>query len=250
MDTFLNRNSIVNKTANIRMYMYSPSEYTKVKVNYESSTMEIPIQAELKSGMGNWFSLSSPYKTVDPGGKYILSNNEIRFDSNIIGFELNMAVAGYIYIEFRTNTAVCGKTITCADYFASTSAYPEYQYISYQNGYTVTVGYNRIDFPTPLKLLKGTTVYINTIDYTGKIYWEASSSVYYTDYKLISGSTLQRIDSNINYFFHLNLLVEIPFYYFSLNLNLYFSQAITQNVTYNFTNDVYAYQVTKTYNIY
>lgn len=165
---------------------------------------------------------------------YLLTNTEFKFAATLIGFEFYANTAGSVLFAIWT-FPVCGSTILCADYFKTSSSFTS-RLVKYWI-YSVTIGYNKILVTSPVKVPRGGMVYLDMVSYNGRIAFDNDAPSYYTDY-YASSTTISRIDSNKNIRFHLNCLIEQPYFDYNFNSLFSFYQNGLQNLSIKFLNNI------------
>ncbi|CAF0992659.1 unnamed protein product [Brachionus calyciflorus] len=159
--------------------------------------------------------------------KHYSINNELKFDSVILGFEINVQYAGILKID-ALYFDFCDEGV-----FGSKNFIDSYNLSNYRNlsseSYNVGAGYNKIFPKKAINLKKGTIFSIEIIahSYLGI---DSKCDSIYSDFYELSGM-LYKIDKIKNCRLLFNVLTE-QFYYESIN---FFNHTFDQIGTYYFT---------------
>ncbi|CAF1117903.1 unnamed protein product, partial [Brachionus calyciflorus] len=167
--------------------------------------------------------------------RFILTHTEFLFDSNLIGYELNATKAGFIQFYFVKFNGLCNNKISCAEYFKLNASYISYKLI-YSVNISINLGYNKILLSYPVKIPKGSIVYLVS-NYSGKIAYDSNSKYLYSDY-IDNNKNLTYIHPKLNTKFQFNCLVEQSYYTFRFNESFTCSRKGLQNVSFRLTNNI------------
>lgn len=98
---------------------------------------------------------------------------------------------------------------SCSNYLSKNEVLPSYK-IAYSAWYSLTIGYNKIIFTTPLKVKKGSIISLLFGSF-GRIGVESTGNSPYSDY-LLSGSALIKLSYSENRRFLINALIDRKYY--------------------------------------
>lgn len=175
-------------------------------------------------------------------GLFLLTNTEFKFDATLIGFELIAIIPGIIKIEIVSFDSICGQTILCSDFFIINTRYNGIQSV-YSQTFDIIVGYNKINLQTPIKIKKGSMVYLDLVSQNARIANQSDTNIIFTDYRFNYHDftyyrliTLYRIGS-INHRFYFKCLIEQSFYSYTINSNYRYTQNGIQNFSVQFSNN-------------
>ncbi|CAF1094916.1 unnamed protein product, partial [Brachionus calyciflorus] len=191
----------------------------------------------------NYFGYGPFYRTLNNAtieplfqeNKFILTHSEFLFDSNLIGYELNAAKAGFIQFYFVKFDGLCSNKISCAEYFKLNASYISYKLI-YSVNISINLGYNKILLSYPVKIPKGSIVYFVS-NYSGQIAYDSNSNYLYSDY-IDNNKSLTYIHPKLNTKFQFNCLVEQSYYTFKFNESFTCSRKGLQNVSFRIVNNL------------
>lgn len=240
-----------DKTINATIFFSSQAVYNSLELWFgdgSNQTIDILDQLERKkSYFGIPFNFNDSNSLAANTGPFILSSAEARFDSNLIGFEINAALSGNLNISILINQNTCKSSLSCANYFN------EYErMVGFQNLWSailpVKEGFNRIYLGKKVKMPKYSILYVNTQGSSARLFVEKNSRAFYGDYEL-SGSNLKRLDLFENWRIQLNALIEEEYYDYSFNIIHQYDLVNIYNLTFNFSNGIFSYAFDTSYRI-
>lgn len=229
-----------NKTINATIFLSSQAVYNSLDIDFgDENNLTINIDdhsQRLKSYFGIDFNLNETNLAQMDSGLYVSSNAESKIDSNLVGFEMNVAVAGNLFIHIMsTNEQICKTFQSCANYFSEYQTFTGFQTV-WSKVLSVTKGHNKIYLDKKIKITKNSVFYLDMYSYSARLFIEKNSATLYTDFKL-SGTNLERFDNFANWRIQLNALIEEKYYDYTFNIVYQYDFVNLYNLTLNFSNE-------------
>ncbi|CAF0899284.1 unnamed protein product, partial [Brachionus calyciflorus] len=144
---------------------------------------------------------------------FLLLNNEFKFESNLIGFEMYAINNGSIDISFVTFTE-CGSMMSCSTYLSQHTTFAKANLIT-SLSFNIEDGYNKFLLSSPVSIPKGAVLLLNYPD-TGRIKIAEDLSNYFGDL-VLNGSgrffTSNLDSSNRKYKFLINSIIDVGYFY-------------------------------------
>ncbi|CAF0951627.1 unnamed protein product, partial [Brachionus calyciflorus] len=171
----------------------------------------------------NYFGLSMLNESNNIAFKYdhyqtfILTNTEVRFSTEILGFELYVYQPGVIILGIQTFSE-CGREISCANFLEEYGTIPKVNF-STSKEYIVSKGYNQLYLREKIKIAPGSMVFMSSYGYNPALVYVSREDALVNDYKIIN-QVLYKINVTKNIRFQVNMLInEDSFYEYMINVN-------------------------------
>lgn len=144
--------------------------------------------------------------------EYLFVNTEFLFEATIVDFEFYSSVAGVLYLRVVSFSA-CGQLDYCYNYFKRVPIYSGINLLKLYIFYGLAQGYNKILFDEPYKVPKGAMIFISQKGaYTARITIDPTRTLLNTDYLVDISNNLIALNSQKNYAFNFNCLINVDLY--------------------------------------
>ncbi|RMZ93696.1 hypothetical protein BpHYR1_019699, partial [Brachionus plicatilis] len=158
-----------------------------------------------KSFFGPFLAPSELFPFFSNNKKYLLTNNEFKYDTNLMGFEILATQSGDVRIEVGYFSQ-CGQLIPCSTYFKRNIQFPQFSQVFLNQTFGLSTGLNEVSIK-PILVLKGAVLVLSYIG-TGQVgvsnFTELKT---YSDYAVV-GDSLEELSKEQILVFMVNSVVE------------------------------------------
>lgn len=194
------------------------------------------------------------------GTSYLLLNNEVKFDTNIFGFEIYASNTGIVKIGVKQIQLIlivilidyefsfylkfygfsdCGKPVQCSNYLSKSLTSNTFTSVYSTDINILNLGYNKITFQVPVSIKAGSVMYL-TFSTSARVEIETSNIFDYSDYSISYTSpsqfTMSFIQSPAATKFLINTLINSGYYLSIIPIDVIYPIYRTYNFTAKLSN--------------